>query len=340
MSNRTEYIFFVLWLFLFSIAPSFAQDKEDERMKQVAYESLVHYRYCKVLGCENSKPYPNDIPPTRKWYNEASKSELLKLLENNWAEEEKQELAEKSVRKHLETEIRNLTKSRENPELLLRHKKSLQKRLDSLTKITQIKADTFPPYQQAVEKRKKELDNLKLEDQLIRIAGLLDDPRYIPVLRQAIGDSIHYDQHKVKLALARLGQEVYFREMLIHYSVDENYIKRNKKSHSNLYGYYDSKSSGLIYLCTQESFKELAKFLNAERGTLNRFDVDVLVYPIYKTAAADIFNKIKNDDLSSYLKREFPNHGGYLESVLNDKHITFLQKWLKENYGRYELVRD
>jgi hypothetical protein len=340
MNNQIGYTFNLLWPFLFSIASCFAQDKEDERMQQVVYRSLVHFHHCKVLGCEASDPYPNSLPPIRKWYSEASKNELLKLLENKWSDQEKRELAEKSVRKYLEIEIGNLTKSKDNPDILPRHKKVLQKRLDSLMKVTKIKIDTFPSYQSAIEKRMRGFEELKLDDQLIRIAGLLDDMRYTPVLKKAIGDSIHYGQLITKLALARLGQENYYREMLHQYSVDDNFIKKNKKNHNVLYEYYSSKSGGLIYLCTQESIKELGKFLNAGKGIPIKLDSDVLMYPTYKTAAVEIINKIKNDDFVNYFRKELPNDRGYMESVLKDEHITFLQKWLRENYGRYELVRD
>ncbi len=350
MNNQTRYTFHLLWPFFFSMASCFAQDKEDERIQQVVYESLVHYHYCKSVGCEDNKPYPNDIPTIRKWYNEVSKNELLKLLENKWPEEEKQELAELSVRKYLETEIRNLTKSRENPELLPKYKKSMQKRLDSLVKITQIKADTFPPFQQAIKKRKKELDDLKLDDRLIRMAGLLDDPRYIPVLRQAMGDSIHFNQQELKIALARFKVEPYHSDMIKFYSIDTKVINKKKINHRELNRYYNSKRSVLLYISTQESIWELSKFLPVElkvtdSRTLNSDDVGYS--PVSRRAFEDIAGRLDNKVIKDYVSANSnelnvnPIKFRVLqETPINKKHITFLQKWLQENYGRYELVRD
>lgn len=351
MNSQIRYIFLVLCASLLFEASLQAQNKEDERMRQVVHQSLVHYRYCKVVGCENGKPYPSYITPTRIWFNEASRAELLRLLENQWTASEKQELAEKSVRKNLEIRLSNLAKSKENPELLPRFKKSLQKQLDSLTKVSQmVRPDTFPPYQQAIEKRVQEIEQLKLDDVLIYVAGFLDDTRYVPVLKNAIGDKIHYDQHTVKLALARLKVEPYHSEMLKHYEIDLNYIKKVKKNHRQLSSYYDEKSSGLLYILSQESILEIGNFLPVElkvtdSRVLNTSDVGYS--PISRRTFEDIASRLANKEILDYAKSNInelnvnPTEFRISqEEPIDKKHITFLQRWLKANYGRYELVRD
>lgn len=343
--NKVQMMFFLMIMMCSNVTAQIFKDKD----RQIVYESLKHYWYCKVMDCDRGNPFPDNIPYHPNQLNDSARIELLRILENNLTEEYKQELAKLSVRKFIETEISNLTKSRKNPELLPRHKKSLQKRLDSLTKITQIKADTFPPYQQAVAKRGEEISRIKIDNNLILVSGLTDDRRYVPILLKVIGDSISYDQAVVELALARFKEEPFHLEMINRFTFNEEFIKEIKGDHFKLGDYFSRLSRNLTYISSQESLLELSKFLPTELKVTDKRAInmgDVGYSPVSRQAFEMIVEKLNNTEIKQYIAKHpksfnvFGKFNVPQETAIEKKHVLFLQKWMKDNYGQYEIKRD
>lgn len=338
MIKTIKYI--IILIFSIQTAAVAGQDADDIKRRQVILESLSHYNYCRVLGCSNGLPYPNDIPLVRKYYNDSLKAKILFLLKDRWANNELENLALLSVEKQLALEIDLLSKSRENPNLSSRQRKSLVKRLDSLMTIHNQPKDTVVKYQQAIKKKRQQISLLKTENHLIKIAGIVDDTVFSPVLERALKDTILYDQHTLKLALGRLGSPLHEKEMLKFYSYDGGFIHRNRDDHLVLSEYYRNKSDGLLYLSTQASILELSKFLSVERKNYKHKSHDVIDYPVYKVCVADLIGKIENPDFKEFFKKQLPSSYGYIESVISERHIEFIESWFKTNYGSYIIKRD
>ncbi|HZY78513.1 MAG TPA: hypothetical protein VFE50_03255 [Cyclobacteriaceae bacterium] len=294
--------------------------------------------------------FPEHTPFDRAYYNEASKNEVLKRLQNTWTDEEKHELSQQAARAHFETEIAELRQLLERRDLSEGQGNKIKQQLDTLQMIINTNRITHPLYRAAVEAKMKAIDRHRVDDRLILLAGFLDDKRYVPVLRNAIGDSIHYAQHHVKLALARLNEEPFYSEMIAFYRVDYNKIQKLKSDHYELNQYFFDLCRGLLYIRSQESILELGNFLSAELKVTDPVAInseDVGYSPVSRQAFEAITRLLNNEDIKAYLKSN-PKELNVnpiqrtvsQEAPISKRHVIWLDNWMKKNFGRYEILRD
>lgn len=331
-------------LFLLLCPDVFCQTSKDFNS---VYESLRHYWYCKVIGCEKGKPYSNTIPYNPKFYTDSSRIQLLKILNNEREQGESYRLAKLSIDKYIDSEIENLIQLKDNLQLSQKQKKLTQDRLDSLIKIRELKSDTIFAYQQSIKKREDEILHMRIDNLLILVAGLTNDRRYVPILLKAVLDTVHFDQITVKLVLARFNEEPFHNEMIAHNRFDQKYVSGVKGDHFKLSEYFSQLSRNLLYISSQESFLELSKFLPTElrvtdRRALNMEDAGYS--PVSRQAFESIVEKLNNKEIKEYLNRyskAFNIFGKYnvpQETPIEKKHILFLKNWMQQNVNNYDIV--
>lgn len=283
-------------------------------------------------------------------YNEASKNELLKVLENRRTDDEIKVLSEIKTRELFDQRILDLQRLQSNKDLSERQKSKINAQLDTLRKIVATKDTTHPEYLAAIAVQRRAIEQLKVDNQMILVAGMLDDNRFIPVLKKAIGDSIHFDQLSVKLALARLKEEPFHSSMLNYYRVDPNKIASLRSNHYSLHEYFRTISIGLVYIRSQESILELAKFLPVELKVTDPVAInsdDVGYSPVSRQAFEAITWNLNNQEVKDYIKANLNELNinaiqGQVsqESPISKKHTIWLENWLQKNFGKYELIRD
>jgi hypothetical protein len=158
----------------------------------------------------------------------------------------------------------------------------------------------------------------------------LDDSFFIPYLKNALNDSLHYDISALKLSLARLKAAPFHEELVKKHS----YKARNKKKllpNDELFLYQDARYA-LSFICSQESVLELSRWLKSKTITRPLPDADDVKVPLVNFVIDDLRGIVLNEEFKNiFSSNEW--HTPKKES------IESALKWLAKNYGKYELRR-
>jgi hypothetical protein len=298
---------------------------------------LERYRYCN-LGLEDCKE-PRNLLINELYYSNYAKQRLLELLRNDWAEEEKHSIAKALIKKDIQKSIQQLNLfladsakyflSKKRKTFFIRH-------LDSLQSLVRMDLDSFPEFIQSINNQKIALTDLKVDDKIIFYVGMILDKGYLPALQEALESSEMYNVNIIKLAMARLGVDIFYQEILKKNSIElpykPSYLGKNRIATSILSD-YQQRSSMLLYLCTQESIYELSNWLSLT-GAEYQFEVishSGVISSIADYAAESLSFMLLNEDFQQY----FSNRS--VSPPVQNSDIEFIKNWMESNKGKYEL---
>lgn len=331
--------------FLLLGMPAFAQNREDSlRWKRLEEQEIAQGKdsvYQRLLRMKSPDHFFSSRGLgyyTRPYFTAASKELLVELLKNDWlTQEQKRTIAKKQVWQQIESTIKTSTEVARDT-LTYRgfskeRRAGFKKRADSLQRLKNLNTDTIPAFQQAITRVLESIETRQVANELVYTAGMLDDERYIPVLKRALNDTVHFAQQAVKMALARYGIAPYSKDMLAVHRIKPEILKKGKSdSEARLYEYNEAGPS-LLYLLSQESIKEYSKLLRLEH--FKRIDADdYSLYSVPNNVLVGLNWVILNEDIQSYLASiNLPDN-------VKKEHIQWVIKWLDKNYGKYKLNRD
>lgn len=321
----------LLILFMFSVTTGQSQSLN---------EYLDTYYYCvwDLPECAGPKWLPSDPD----LYDGKAKKRLLELLKNKVTDQEKERIVKYTLNKIIHSKIEGLEKALADTVKFDYGQQRIQgfiNRLDSMRVLTSIQLDTFSPYMRALHELEERIENEQVDNRLIILSGALGEQQFIDVLKEALTDSSNrYDHNTIKLALARNSVKPYYREML-----QLNSISIPHKPAKDFPGLpYDAltdfsqRSSNLIYMASQESIRELAKWLNLT-GDQYRYE-SISHSDIYTTVGHEtvvvLRSVILNEDFQShFLKaREY-----YQTQDVTTEDLKFTRKWMRDNFGQYKI---
>ena len=324
----------------------FGQTKEDSiRWQKLAEQRIsagqdsVYQQLLRAKQPENYLNPPSLSYSSAPYYTEASRQLLLDVLQDDWiTEEQKREEAYRQVWRVIDQQITSyqniITDTVKYSRVKSKHKR-LKVVVDSLKSLKQsTDLDTAYFFQQQITSKLEEFVKKSIPNQYVYTAGMLgNDPRFIQLLQEALKDSIKFDPYAVKMSLARNDIGAYAEEMLEKNRIETEWFKKDKFD-SDLRFYENNEAfPNLAYLNTQESIKEYSKLLAIEH--FEQIDGgDYTLYSIPVSVLIGLSNLILNPDFQEYLRQVDPPN-----NVTKD-HITWVQNWLEENYGNYELERD
>ena len=298
-----------------------ARQKDIEQ----ALESIHSYKNI-------NKSYKSSVLPYNqsRYFTEQARKKLLLIIRDGWTQEEKLNAAEQYIIKSINNEIEfweKVVKDTVNHKLREGDRVKYKNYVDSLNRfLNNSDKINIPVYQNSIMEIIKQIESKKIFNELIYTSAMLSDDRFIPILKQSLKDSIHYDPFAVKMALARFGVEPYKTKILKSYYIDLS--KNNWHSRQNYY------ASVLFYLCTQESVYEYSKLLNVKYHGVIEAD-DYMIISVPSETISNLQNIILNKDFQNYLSKV-----EYIPESIKKKNINWVKKWIKENYGNYELNRD
>ncbi len=248
----------------------------------------------------------------REEYNDPEvKKRFLEILGNKWNEEELNAWAEEDIQSGFDQIERETIAKR----IADKGKMNYKKAFDSLTN-------------QRKEIVKKSMLDWKVDPIIIFFAGWLEMQEAVPILKEALNDSKHYDTWPVKLALGRLRVEPYYSDILKKYSSIPKKYKYDQTAASD----FSDNEEVLIYLATQESIYALSKWLYRKEMVKpfsdDDYRVSIATYPV------DTYILLINNES---FKKRFPNTRMVNEITKED--IEFCKKWFKENKGKLEFDR-
>ncbi len=322
------------------------QTKEDSLQWQELAEQRIAVGkdsvYRQLLRAKQPKNYLN--PPSlsyssASYYTEASRQLLLEVLKDDWiTKEQKRSGAEKKVWQQVDRRIdtyENVISDTIKYKGLKRKRKHFLTLLDSLKELKRLNIDTVNSFQTALNGWMQEMDQRRIPDLYIYTAGMLDDDRYIPLLKEALNDTIRYNPYAVKLALARNKVDPLVQEVMENNSIN---IKLFKKEEDQYYLSNTEIFPVLAYLASDNSIREYSKLLTLEHfECIDHGDYEQCSIP--HSTIENLYIMILNKSFRNYLK-------DYMIGVvpdpkkLSNREITWVQNWLEKNYGNYELDRD
>lgn len=168
------------------------------------------------------------------------------------------------------------------------------------------------------------------------LCSYLCDERFIPVLIEALDNSKNYQKRKVLEALARMGVEPYYSDLLKEETLTKEEVESGVDIDSDFF---------LKVIRTQEGFLAYAEMLKSNRkcaiipGYSKRSYGDELKFCVLE----DIYYNLENKDMREYIA------GGTTEwwrVVPNPLPLDWVEKvdwlynWMQENYGKYEIRWD
>jgi len=321
----------------------FGQTKEDSiRWQKLSEQRIAAGKdsvYQQLLRAKRPENYLN--PPSLSYssapyYTDASRQLLLEVLKDDWiTEEQKRKEAEKKVWQQVDRQINTYEDVISDTIKYKGFKRKRQHFLtlqDSLKELRRLNVDTVNSFQDVVNRWMQEMNLRRMPDLYIYTAGMLDSMLYVPLLKEALEDTVKYNPYAVKMTLARLGLKPHYSEMMNHHRIDLEYLKDMEVSDSKRWVIYEI-FPALSYLCTQESIKEYSKLLSLKH--FKRIDeYDYSIYSVPSRVLGGLLVFILNQDFQAYLRQVDPP-----DNVTKD-HITWVQNWLEENYGNYELNKN
>jgi len=318
------------------------QTKEDSiRWQKLAEQRIAAGKdsvYQQLLRAKQPENYIN--PPSLSYssvpyYTKASKQLLLEVLEDEWiTEAQKRKEAEKKVWQEVDRQIstyEDVTNDTIKYSGLKRKRKHFQILLDSLQRLKQLNVDTVAIFQAAVNRWVQEMDQRRMPDLYIYTAGMLDSAFYVPFLQEALKDTVKYNPYVVKMALARFRLNPYYSTSLETNQIDIDQISNMELVDALLTNNRDIFPK-LVYLCSQESIKEYSKLLALKYFECIDMD-DYSVCSIPSQVLLAITNVLLNESFKNYI-------ASIDKFNITKEDITWVQNWLEENYGNYELDRD
>ncbi|MFN7406427.1 MAG: hypothetical protein ACK5SL_07815 [Cyclobacteriaceae bacterium] len=306
MRNSIKATFYIL-LFIGFSKSSYAQffDYND---KQELMKALEFYNYP-----DTSYIRPSLSAFDRKLYDKEAKDKLLILFQNKWTKDEEEAWVKHTVRKNL------------------KGKYGLE---DVATRVSQEKKKSYDHVMDSLVQREREnvkiyLSRRKVQPDAIRLLGLLDDPSFIPYLKNALDDPLHYDPSLVKLSLARLKASPFHDELI---KVHSYATQKGKQSPLDELFRYQDAMAALTFICSQESILEFSKWLKSKTITRPYPDADDVKVPLGNFVIDDLRGIVLNEEFKNiFSSNEW--HTPKKES------IESALKWLAKNYGKYELRR-
>lgn len=303
------------------------------RQKEVL-EYLDKYHFCQEgFSCiEHSFLSGNPLD-----YNDESKDRLLLLLKNVWSLKELDSIGINKINNQLKNEI-DFVEMIINDTLKYpfgkKKRLEFEQRHDSLVMVKSRKKGGNEYFNIKVKIAKEQLLNKKVANEIIIICGMLGDERYLKFLKKTSKSSIKYEQNIVSLALARNGIDRYYEYIISRYSIDlPHRANLDTKLRYNVLRDYQERASVFLYICSQQSIKELAKWLTL---TNTKYQIEAISHsdtyiPIANYAAKDLIDIIKNEDFRSHFSK------GYSITSFTSADLRFIKKWLNKNFGNYNL---
>ncbi|MBL6445696.1 hypothetical protein JMN32_05210 [Fulvivirga sp. 29W222] len=331
---------FIGLVLLISSSYLFGQDtlRINEKQRRIQ-EYLEKYRYCQAgyYSCRGLGPLEGDSI----LYTSKSKDRIFELLKNEWLDEELELISINQLKEKLQKDIdflKQIIGDTIKYPFAKEKRHEFEERLDSLSSIKDqpIKSNVY--LMAHLNEIQKTLADQKVEDKIILISGSIKDARYLEVLKGALGDSLHYNQNAVRLALARMGDRPSLVDVLDRNRIELPYKPNNdKRGMYNPIRDYQERSPALLYLNTQESVLELSKWLSL---TSSKYEVEAISHtgtyvPIANYAAEDLVNVILNPDFKKRFSSKY-----YSINSFNPSDLKFIKKWVQENYGKYKLDKN
>lgn len=323
-----------------------SQTKEDSiRWQKLAEQRIsagqdsVYQQLLRAKRPENYLNPPSLSYSSAPYYAEASRQLLLEVLKDDWiTKEQKRGEAEKKVWQQVDRQIDTYGDVISDT---IKYKGFKKKRqhfitlLDSLKRLKQLNVDTVNSFQTVVNRWVQEMDQRRIPDLYIYTAGMLDSMLYVPFLLKALEDTVKYNPYAVKLALARNKVDPFVQEVMENNSIN---IKLFKKEEDQYYLSNTEIFPVLAYLASDNSIREYSKLLTLEHfECIDYGDYEKCSIP--HSTIENLYIMVLNESFRNYLK-------DYMVGVvpdpkkLSNREITWVQNWLKENYGNYELDRN
>lgn len=323
----------IIIFILISISPSIYGQKEQ---KIVTGKDSVYQQLLRAKRPANYLNPPGLSYSTKQYYTEKSKLLLLELLKDNWiTKAQKLSLAEGEVWKKINNEIATseaiITDTVKFSRISESRRSHFRAHTDSLKALKAMDVDTVDIFQELLQKQVQEINDRRIPNLYIYTAGMMDDDRYIPILKEMLEDTVKYDPHAVKITLARYQIEPFKSEILDKYKIEIEEAKKIDLSDMIL---IESNEifPVVAFISNKEFVREYAKLLE-----LRHFDCidegDYQICSVPSSVIIGLYNIILNKDFKSFFKEISPY-------TITHADIEWAQNWLEQNYGNYELDRN
>lgn len=305
------------------VIKAFTQSKEEVFVEQ----ALLNYLPCTFFKTNFEECF---LPFNKDAYSQKSRQILLTILNRAMNQDQLFLFAEGMYVKHIENKIKTiegvlldtaeypLTKKRS--QFYIATRDSLRKNLVSRD------SDDFVQFVERVK-------NAKVTKEVIYIAGVLEDSRFIPSLKTALTDNVHFDSAAVCLALARLKVEPYYSICLKKYAVtsSDSYRgeKLNFKSYQDIIAHHRQIEGKLIYIATPSSIESYCSFLEFEFYAPSSDD------EYFPSVHAYVVHNLQRLILNKEFQRYFSTKDVFSKE-LTLKDINWLKKWLAQNRAKLD----
>ncbi len=151
----------------------------------------------------------------------------------------------------------------------------------------------------------------------------------IPLLQQAVSDSIHYHVPTVQLALARLGVEDMENKVIERAAYDSKITGRQWND------VFEKRGLPLIFLGTQKSLHKLTEWLDTSKmyasmsnGKINTKNSANVIFQLSNIIMNDDFQKIVSS-INKFWGEDF--------EIVDDEMILCARAWMNKNNGKYKI---
>jgi hypothetical protein len=257
---------------------------------------------------------------------------ILHLLDWKWTKDE------------LDTYIRSQTS---NNEYIEKENREAWKIANGDTSIYRVVKDSI-----RIETTKRVLRHMEdnkmfsVSKNVILAAGQIGLKKAIPILEEALKDSIHYHPEYVELALAKLGKKEMVQKVLSDTKYDPKWVAYDKTNNrendwiTHAYGGFQGKIgkiSKLLYLATQESIYQIHYWMDTSRSILPpKHQGMSYPHPLYDLLFYTLPSVFNNKDFQSLEEWEFIGGMVNYDDATNER-ILKVQNWLIRNKGKYKI---
>jgi hypothetical protein len=167
----------------------------------------------------------------------------------------------------------------------------------------------------------------RVSNDLLKNTGYLYIKEAMPILGKALLDNDRYDPYYVKLAMARMGNQIYLEEFL------KNCLPGMGISDEDWRNDFDKKFSLLCYLNTQKSIRQAADFIDTAR----KIEISSHGTETYAACIVILYLRevILNEEFKAITK--LINWGDFGSELTSTDVIIAAKKWLINYEGKYKL---